>query len=213
MLRTGIKPTLYQKSFELVAGTESRVVNFQGTNKQFFFLSISLVYDKSDQHRSISDSYNAELASTKLKSIKSENASKTYSSFNSVKFNTADAHDKRLLYSQFAAWYCKGSSIAPLLDYAHNPTYQELPTMSEDEKIFIDLRRGKGYTNEMEELKRDDSDLSVTITLRNDAVKKMRCVKPVTGYYQGKCLYPVSSDGLIMNYKEYGVNKQKSTIS
>ena len=27
-LRTGIKPIPYQKSFELVAGTESRVVNF-----------------------------------------------------------------------------------------------------------------------------------------------------------------------------------------
>ena len=29
VLRTGIKSTPYQKSFELVAGTESRVVNFQ----------------------------------------------------------------------------------------------------------------------------------------------------------------------------------------
>ena len=50
---TGIKPTPYQKSFELVTGTQSRVVSFQGANKQFSFLSISLVYDKSDQHRSI----------------------------------------------------------------------------------------------------------------------------------------------------------------
>ena len=72
VLRTGIKPAPRQKSFELVAGTESRVVNFQGANKQFSFLSISLVYDKSDQHRSIYNSYNAELASAKLKSIKLE---------------------------------------------------------------------------------------------------------------------------------------------
>ena len=53
VLRTGIKPTPYQKSFELVSGTESRVVNFQAANKQFSFLAISLVYEKSDQHRSI----------------------------------------------------------------------------------------------------------------------------------------------------------------
>ena len=72
--RTWIKPAPYQISFELVIGTESRVVNFQAANKQFSVLVISLVYDKSGQRRSIYDSYNTELASTKIKSIKLENA-------------------------------------------------------------------------------------------------------------------------------------------
>ena len=63
------------------------------------------------------------MATTKIKSIKLENASSTYSSFNSAKFDTADAHDKYLLYSQFVAWYCKGSNTGPLLDYAHNPIF------------------------------------------------------------------------------------------
>ena len=49
VLRTGIKPTLYQKSFELVIGTESRVLNIQAANKQFSFFTISLVFDRSDQ--------------------------------------------------------------------------------------------------------------------------------------------------------------------
>ena len=49
VLRTGIKPTLYQKSFELVVGTDSIVANFQGTNKQFSFLTIWLVFDRGDQ--------------------------------------------------------------------------------------------------------------------------------------------------------------------
>ena len=213
VLGTGIKPTPYQKSFELVSGTESRIVNFQVANKQFSFLSISLVYDKSDQHRSICDSYNAELASTKIKSIKLENASNPYSPFNSVKFNISDTHNKYLLYTQFVAWYCKGSSIALLPDYAHNPVFQELPIQKQyfttpDEKIFIDLRRRKGYTNEIEKLNRDDSDLSITITLKNAAAKKMRL--RVTGYYQGEYLYSLSNEGPIMNYKEYSVNKQKS---
>lgn len=70
-----------------------------------------------------------------------------------------------------------------MLDYVHNPTFQELPTQSEyftsaDEKIFIDLRRGKGYTNEIKELNRDDSGLSVTITLKNAAAKMMDCLQP-----------------------------------
>ena len=37
VLRTGIKPIPYQKSFEFAVGTESRVLNFQAANKQFFF--------------------------------------------------------------------------------------------------------------------------------------------------------------------------------
>ena len=36
VLWTGIKPTPYQKSFELIAGTTSGVTNFHSTNKQFF---------------------------------------------------------------------------------------------------------------------------------------------------------------------------------
>ena len=35
VLRTGIKPTPYQKSYEIIAGTESKVINFQAANKQF----------------------------------------------------------------------------------------------------------------------------------------------------------------------------------
>ena len=34
-----------------------------------------------------------------------------------------------------------------------------------DEKKFINLRRGKRYTNEIEKLNRDNSDLTITIKL------------------------------------------------
>ena len=72
-------------------------MDFTGANKQFSFFAISLVYDKSDQHRSIYDSYNTELVSTKIKSTTLENASSAYSSFNSMKFDTSNLHDKFLL--------------------------------------------------------------------------------------------------------------------
>ena len=65
-------------------------MDFTGANKQFSFFAISLVYDKSDQHRSINDSYNTELVSTKIKSTTLENASNAYSSFNSMKFDTSN---------------------------------------------------------------------------------------------------------------------------
>lgn len=92
-------------------------MDFTGANNQFCFFAMSLVYDKSDQHRSIYDSFKVELASTKTMSITLENASNTYSAFNSIKLHT-DNHsiltntysnqiqlhtDKYLLYNQFPA--------------------------------------------------------------------------------------------------------------
>lgn len=216
VLWTGIKPTPYQKPFELIVGTTSGVINFHSANKQFNLIAISLVYYRSDQHRSVYDSYNTELASTKIKKVQLENASNTYSSYNTVKFDTSNAHDKYLLYMQFVAWYYKGWSIVPLSDYVNNPTFQELPTLNEyfksaDQQIFIDLRRGKGYTGELERINRDDNDLTVTVTLKSALTKKLRL--RVTRYYQGEYLFSLSNEGLIMNYKEYGVNKPKSFIT
>ena len=91
-----------------------------------------------------------------------------------------------------------------------------MPTINQyftnvDKKIFIDLRRRKGYTNKIEKINRDDSDPLITITLKATAAKKMRL--RVTGYYQGEYLYSLSNEGVIMNYKEYGVSKPKSVAT
>ena len=56
VLRTGIKPTPFQKTFEVNVGSQSHMVEFKGANKQFSFIEISLVYGKSEQHNSIYDS-------------------------------------------------------------------------------------------------------------------------------------------------------------
>ena len=52
-LRTGIQRTPYQKSYELIAGSQSRTITFNNAYKQFSFLEISLVFDRSDQHKTI----------------------------------------------------------------------------------------------------------------------------------------------------------------
>ena len=82
---------------------------------------------------------------------------------------------------------------------------------SADEKLFVDLRREKGYTNEIKKLNRDNSDLSVTIMLKNATAKKMRL--RVIGYYQDEHLNLLSHNGLIINYKEYGVKKQETSVN
>ena len=51
----------YQQSFEKSIGTQSLKVNFQGLNKQIAWLEISLVFEKSDQHQTVYDSYDVEL--------------------------------------------------------------------------------------------------------------------------------------------------------
>ena len=94
VLRTGIKKTPHHKTYKLIVGMQSRTITFESSNKQFSFLEISLVFDSSHQHKSIYDSYNPELAATTVSSTRLENASDTYSEFNTVKFDLTDEHDK-----------------------------------------------------------------------------------------------------------------------
>ena len=64
VLRTGIKPMPFQKTYEINTGIQSHIVEFKGAKKQFLFIEISQVYDKSEQHNTIYESHNAELAAT-----------------------------------------------------------------------------------------------------------------------------------------------------
>ena len=179
VLRTGLKFSPYQKSYELVAGAQSKTFTFTNALKQFAFLEFSLVFDKSDQHLNIYDSYNAETVAKSIKYIKLQNASNTYSEFNTIKFNLEDEEDRFVLYNAFVAWVTKGSSIASESDFLYNEVRQELPSRrsyftNSDEKVYIDIRRSKGYTGEFERVNRDDSDLVVTVDLKNAAADKMR---------------------------------------
>ena len=62
---------------------------------------------------------------------------------------------------------------------------------STDDRILIDLRRSKGYTDELEKLNRDDSGLAVVITLKEVAAKKLRL--RVTGFSQAEYWYLLSN--------------------
>ena len=95
----------------------------------------------------------------------------------------------------------------------YNEVRQELPTRSKyftdsDEKVYIDIRRSKGYIGEFERVNRDDSDLVGTINLKAAAGKKMRLY--VTGYYQGEYMYMLTKEGLVMNHKEYSIARIKN---
>ena len=56
----------------------------------------------------------------------------------------------------FVAYNCEGCISAPLMQYKNNEIYQEMTeedeftTNDRDDRILIDMRRSKGYTDELE---------------------------------------------------------------
>ena len=68
------------------------------------------------------------------------------------------------------------------------------------------MRRSKGYTNELEKLTRDDSNVQLTIKLKKAATKKLRL--RVTAYSQIEYYYLLSNNGMIMSYKNYSISKK-----
>ena len=68
-------------------GSDSLNVEFLGANRQFDWIEISIVPDKSDKHRTIYDSYNRELASQTIKTLQLTNFTEIYSLTNEKKYD------------------------------------------------------------------------------------------------------------------------------
>ena len=172
-LRQGVLPSPYQQLFEINTGTQSCTCTFKGAQRQFDWLEISIVYDKSFQHTTIYNSYDLEIASKLIKIIKFENTSRTYSLTGKLSFDLEKDDDKNILYKMLVAKACDGCSTAPLTQYKNNEIYQEITEEDKfadndtDDRIYIDMRRSKRYTVELEKLYRDDSGLAVTIGKRS----------------------------------------------
>ena len=168
----GAQKTPLQKTYEISAGTDSLNVEFLGSNRQFDWLEISIVPDKSDKHTTIYDSYNRELASQEINTLKLTNFTEIYSLTNKKKYDTDNLTQRHLLYKQFVAWNCNGSSVVPLTDHMKNRIFQELPdedtyfSFKNDERVNLDLRASSGYVKEAEKLKRNDSKINLQITLK-----------------------------------------------
>ena len=78
----------------------------------------------------------------------------------------------------FAAYFCgKASSMTLITKYTNNEIKQDMIkekkyfTDESDEKIFIDMRCSKGYTDELEELSRNDANINLIILLTKAAEK------------------------------------------
>ena len=109
VLRIVVQKTAYQKTNKLQAGSQDFMVDFQGANRQFDWIEISLVYDKRDKHLTAYDSYNAECVSQFLKPLEFANQ---HSSTNTLKLDIDNDLQKHLLWKQYLAWRTNGCSTA-----------------------------------------------------------------------------------------------------
>ena len=85
ILRMGAQKTPIQKTYEIQKGSDSLNVEFLGANRQFDWIEISIVPDKSDKHKTIYDSYNREMAAQLIESLKLTNFTELYSLTNEKK--------------------------------------------------------------------------------------------------------------------------------
>ena len=208
----GVQKTPYQKTYELQAGSQDFTVDFQGANRQFDWIEISLVYDKSDKQLTAYDSYNAECASKFIKSLEFANISDQYSSTNTLKFDIDNDLHKHLLWKQYLAWHTNGCLTAPVTDFMNNPIAQKLKKENEyfsnkfDELLYVDLRPSPGYTDELENLTRNDSKMTITIETKTSLAKKVR--PRVWGYTNGEYIYLQPDGSLTLKYKTYTLRSQ-----
>ena len=204
-------PAPYQQEFEVNTGTQKFTCTFKGAQRRFDWLEISIVYDKSYQHTTIYDNYVLELAARLIQSLKFENTSSTYSLTGKLSYDLEKEDDKHLIYKMFVVHSCNGCSSAPLMQYKNNDIYRELIEEDDyfgeesDERVYIDMRRSKGYTDELEKINRDDSGIALNIKFKKAAAKKLRF--RITGFSQCKYWYLLSNKGYIMSYKNYNISK------
>ena len=81
----------------------------------------------------------------------------------------------------FVAYYCDRCSMAPLTQNKNNKIKQELTkekdyfSSKSNKRFYIDMRRSKGYTDELEKFTRDDGGVNLSnlsIKLKAAATKK-----------------------------------------
>ena len=103
IIRMGAQKTPIQKTYEIKTGSDSLNVEFLGANRQFDWLEISIVNNKSDKHTTIYDSYNGDLAAQKIKTVQLSNFTEIYSLTNEKKYSIDNLTQKHLLHKQFVA--------------------------------------------------------------------------------------------------------------
>ena len=135
---------------------------------------------------------------------------------NKKKYDVDNLTQRHLLYKQFVAWNCNGSSVAPLTEYMNNPIFQELLdedkyfSVTNDDRMYLDLRATSGYVKEAEILERNDSKINLHILLKSAAAKKLRVT--IWAYSLSEYLYLLTKSGLTLKHRTYTINQSDDDL-
>ena len=146
-----------------------------------------------------------------IKTLRLNNFTELYSLTNKKKYDMDNLTQQHLLYKQFIAWSCNGSSVAPVSDYVDNPIFQEPPdqetyfSAKSDERIYLDLRASSGSVKEAEKLERNNSEINLQTTLKDAADFNLRV--RIWAYSLSEYLYVLSKSGLTLKHRTYTVNQ------
>ena len=155
-------------------------------------------------------SYDLELAKL-IKTVKFKKTARTYSLTGKLSYSLEVEDEKHILYKMLAAYNCNGCSSALLMQYINNEIYQEMSDEDKfadnerDDRSYIDIRRSKGYTDELEKINRDDSGVALHIKLKEAAAKKLKI--RITDFSQAEYWYVLSNKGYVICYKNYNISK------
>ena len=114
-----------------------------------------------------------------------------------------------MLYKQFLAWSCNGSSVAPISDYVDSSIFQELPDQEKyfsaksNERIYLDLRASSGYVKEAEKLERKNKPTNYSKKSSRFQFK----TKNLGILSLSKYLLVLSKSGLTLKRRTYTINQ------
>ena len=119
------------------------------------------------------------------------------------------------MWKQYLVWCTNGYSTAPVTDFINNPIAQELKKIEYfsdrfDERLYVDLRTRRGYTDELEKPTRNNSKMTITIETKTPLIKKMRL--RVWGYTNGEYIYLQHDGSLALQYKTYTLRSQHEEL-
>ena len=145
-----------KKIYEMNPGQLLQILNFNGIAKQFNFIAISFKNHDCINHSSIYDSYGGEQATLLIRNIELQ--------------NLTESDTYVMLYQDYLAYVCGGSSMKSVLDYKNSRTFTMQPShtkyLSEGHQIVVDMRQSRGYVSLPDPATRSDSALRVTVTLK-----------------------------------------------
>ena len=122
-----------------------------------------------------------------MEKVKTENIKNIHIVSNDLEFELTGSNHKHMVQKHIFVFHSNDCSIAPLTDYTKDSMFQELQKESEyfssnEERLYIDLRDSKDYTDEFKKIRRDDNNRVLSINPKKAAAKENEMKNLLTLY-------------------------------